>query len=448
VKHTLFILAVFLGITGNCQIISTVAGNGLTGDGGDGGAATNASAGNAGGIVFDTQGNYYYTEFNSRIRKISTVGIISTIAGNGISGSSGDGGPATAAQLNNPSYINIDTSGNLYISDVYNNKIRKINMNTGIITTVVGNGIGTYGGDGAQATAASLYSPSGTAFDDSGNLYIADFANYRVRKVNTLGIISTIAGNGIMGWGPNGIPATATELEGPNAVRVDAEGNVYFADINRIRKIDKKTGLIYAFAGVIDTVVSGSFNCSGDGGLAVSAHTTNVYDFVFDKFGNCFLSDQNCDKIRVVDKYGYISTFAGTGNETYNGDGQHADSANLYSARGIALDSCGNLYIADNGHARIRKVSFLKCDYLSVTNQVPNSKLSIYPNPAYDILNINNLQAPAIYTLQSIVGATIQQGTLKEGNNSINIQALPDGMYMLEIVDNEGKRKVNKIVKQ
>ena len=446
-KHPLLIFFIFSVISSNCQTISTVAGNGVNAYVGDGGLATNASIGGVGGIVFDHEGNYYIVENNFTIRKISTLGIISKYAGVGTMGYSGDGNSAILAQFQDIGLLFVDSADNLYVSDTHNNRIRKINSLTGIITTVIGNGNAGFSGDGGMATSAEINAPIDVAFDNIGNLFFSDYFNYRIRKVSNTGIISTIAGNGVKGWGNDGIPAIATELEGPYALKTDEEGNVYFSDINRIRKIDKNTGIVSTYVGVIDTSI-GSFNCTGDGGLAVNAHTTMISDFIFDKFGNCFISDMNCDKIKIVDKYGYINTFAGTGNETFNGDGEPANSANLYSPRGIAIDSCGNLYISDNGHFRIRQVSFTKCNYLGIINPAINRDISIYPNPTNDLFSIDNLKTHSTYRLLSIIGSVMQQGILKEGNNNISIQIIPIGIYIMEIIDEENNKIMRKIVKQ
>jgi len=443
-KNLLLILFLFFQALVNAQIISTVAGNGLGGYGGDGNPATNASIGGAGGIVFDVYGNYYFAEDNNSIRKVSSSGIISTIAGNGVTGNIGDGGSATAAEFNGPSFVAMDDSGNLFISDFYNNKIRKINFTTGIITTIAGNGIGTYGGDGGQATAASLYSPDGIAFDSYNNLYISDDANGRIRKVNTAGIITTIAGGG--GGTTDGIQATSANISTNGGIWIDKYNNLYYCDNNKIRKINLVSGIINTVTG------NGSSGFGGDGGLATNAELFFPRDIIVDAFGNMYISDVDNNRIRMVNSSGIINTIVGNGAGVFYGDGGPASAAEVYSPRGLALDSCSNLYIVDNGNYRIRKVAYSTCNALGSTEITNNNEISIYPNPVYDELNITNLKTPATYRLLSIVGAAAQQGTLKQGNNTISIQSIPNGMYMLEIIPlsfGEGQGEVvTKIVKQ
>ena len=219
-------------------------------------------------MAVDASGNLYIADTgNNRIRKVSATGIITTVAGNGSAGYSGDGGPATSAQLDGPEGVAVDGSGNLYIADTCNNRIRKVSA-TGIITTVAGNGSAGYSGDGGPATSAQLSLPAGVAVDGSGNLYIADSGNNRIRKVSATGIITTVAGNGSPGYSGDGGPATSAQLNQPAGVAVDASGNLYIADSsnNRIRKVSA--------TGIITTVAGNGFDgYSGDGGPATSAAT-------------------------------------------------------------------------------------------------------------------------------------------------------------------------------
>ena len=220
-------------------IISTVVGNGTQGYTGDGGLATAAELFGPMGIIFDSMGNMFIADDgNNCIRKVTTGGIISTIAGNGISGYSGDGGAATAAQLHFPDGLAFDATGNLYIADIQNNCIRKITTG-GIISTVAGSGTAGFSGDGGAATMAKLHYPSGVTFDNLGNMYIADNSNNHIRQVNTSGIINTVAGNGTCSYSGDGGPAVSAELCGPGSIAFDASGNLYIGDQynNRIRKV-------------------------------------------------------------------------------------------------------------------------------------------------------------------------------------------------------------------
>lgn len=283
-------LSVF-ALNTNAQIITTVVGNGL-GAGtftccysGDGGQATAAELANPEGIAFDAVGNMYISDRdNSRVRMINTLGIISTVAGIGTYGFSGDGGQATAAALYGPMGLAFDAVGNLYIADQVNFRIRIVNT-AGIINTVVGGGSSGLG-DGGQATNATLYYPEGLVFDASGNLYISDSWNNRIRKVNTLGIITTIAGSGASypggGYSGDGGQATAAELYTPTGITLDAFDNLYIADHNnnRIRRVNT-VGTINTFAGNgYAAPAAGAY--SGDGGAAIAAELFYPIGVTFD----------------------------------------------------------------------------------------------------------------------------------------------------------------------
>ncbi len=217
-------------------IISTIAGTGIGGYSGDGGAATAAMINKTAGVTMDAAGNIYFGDtYNHRVRKISTTGIITTVAGIGTVAFTGDGGPATAATLSYPNFLTFDNSGNLIITDNGNHRIRKVNMTTGIITTIAGNGSTTYTGDGMAATASSLYYPGGVAIDPAGNMYIADNVHARIRLVNTSGIISTVAGTGVAGYGGDGGPATNALLHTTVDVALDAAGSIYICDLDNHR---------------------------------------------------------------------------------------------------------------------------------------------------------------------------------------------------------------------
>lgn len=220
-------------------IVTTIGGNGTNGNTGDGGPAISGEIG-CGGINVDATGNLYIAQsYKSTIREISKAGILSTFAGNGQIGYSGDGGPATAAEFNSPEAMVVDNSGNMYIADVGNNCIRKID-NTGIVTTIAGNGLAGYSGDNGPATAAQLYYPTGIAFDSAGHIYIADSYNNCIRKIDNTGTITTIAGNGLAGYSGDGGPATAAQLNAPVNITLDSVGNMYIADYYNyaVRKVD------------------------------------------------------------------------------------------------------------------------------------------------------------------------------------------------------------------
>jgi sugar lactone lactonase YvrE len=352
----------------NAQIITTYAGTGGSGYSGDGVSATLASLSTPHAIAADAGGNLFIADaLNNRIRKISPSGIISTIAGNGSLGYSGDGGPATAATLNHPFEIALDPqSTNVYIGDIDNYVIRKVNA-SGIISTVAGTGTRGYSGDGGQATAARLNGASGVALDRLGNLYISDGGNHCIRKVSTSGIITTIAGIGTVGFGGDGGPATAARLNYPGFLFIDANKNVFVSDNgnHRVRKIDSN--------GIITTVVgNGSAGYSGDGGPATAAALNFTSGVDFDASGNMYIGDYSNECIRKINTSGIISTFAGNRSRGYSGDGGVAISAELNRPTDIALAGCDKLYICDMGNERIRVVntadlgpSFLKTDTIS-----------------------------------------------------------------------------------
>ena len=329
-------------------IIETVAG---VSDGGDGGPATGAQLDDPSGVAVDWAGNLYIAEGDThRIRKVDATGVITTVAGTGRLGSGGDGGAATAVPLNFPRGVAVDGAGNLYIADTLNHRIRKVDA-TGVITTVAGTGRLGSGGDGDPATAAQLSFPYGVAVDGAGNLYIADRGNDRIRKVDAAGVITTVAGDGTEGFGGDGGPATAAQLDGPRGVALDGAGNLYIADTNNhwIRKVDA--------AGVISTVAGdGNYGFSGDGGPAVGSRLHSPHGVVVDGAGNLYIADTVNDRIRKVDSgTGVISTVVGWASGS-RGDGGAATAAQLNNPRGVALDGAGNLYIADRGNDRIRKV--------------------------------------------------------------------------------------------
>ncbi len=333
------------------QIINTVAGIGTAGFGGDGAAATAANLNAPWLVVVDGSGNMYISDgANNRIRKVTASGTISTFAGIGTVGFSGDGGPATAAQFRAQWGIALDNSGNLYIADNGNHRIRKVNP-SGIISTIAGNGTGMFSGDGGPASAATLHNPSCLVADNSGNLYIADNYNYRIRKIDPSGIISTIAGNGTAGYTGDGGAATAAEIRDIEGITIDGSGNLYFADPYDmvVRKISTSGG-ISTFAG------TGTGGFSGDGGAGSSANLEQPICVAADGGGNLFIADLGNYRIRKVSPSGIISTVAGTGTAGFAGDGGPATLAQIGYVTGVGTDGGGNLFIVDQDHNRIRKV--------------------------------------------------------------------------------------------
>ncbi len=390
-------------------LINTVAGKGFESFSGDGGPATGAALDSPGGVAVDTMGNLYIADTdNHRIRKVTADGLISTVAGSGPTGPpgggfGGDGGPATSARLNGPTSLVVDTAGNLYVADTGNHTIRKATP-AGIINSVAGAGVRGFNGDGGPATWAALNGPSGLAIDTGGSLYIADTGNQRVRQVTSSGIINTIAGNGLAGFGGDAGPARSAQLSAPRGLAVDAAGNVYVShssglDRPRIRKLSPTSVPIQPGSYLISTVAGGG----GGGGLAAPFYqpsgvaidrVSNLYvassasivkvtpggviselavtfttpdslwsgppGVTVDGAGNLYFSDPNMHKIQRITPVGAISTVAGTGEpgfEPGHGDGGPATSATLFEPSGIAVDALGSLYIADQSSSRIRRVT-------------------------------------------------------------------------------------------
>jgi sugar lactone lactonase YvrE len=379
-------------------IVTRVAGNSRTGYSGDGGPALSAMFNTASGLAVDAAGNVYVADLlNRRLRKVSPAGIVTTVAGTGVFGYSGDGGPASGANLNGPSNVAVDNSGNLYIVD--GARIRKIST-AGIITTVAGNGLYGFSGDGGPATMAEL-SPYGVAADGKGNIYISDDGNLRVRMVSPAGIITTVAGTGSYGSTGDGGPATAEQLTGASGIAIDNSGNLYFSDSSPssggddcscVRKVTPagiittvSAGDLYepralalnaggdlyiadtgnygiskvASTGTITTTAGyvGSPSYSGDGGPATGAQLNSPLGLAADAEGNVYIGDTFNNRVRAVSSAGIITTIAGNGVAAYAGDGSPAANSELYFPVGVAADSLGNLYIADHGNGRIRKIS-------------------------------------------------------------------------------------------
>ena len=340
---------------GQTYTINTFAGNGTIGYSGDNGPATSAQLNQPWGVAVDAAGNVYIADtVNNRIRKVAN-GVISTVAGNGTLGYSGDDGPATSAQLSWPAGVAVDSAGNLYVADQNNNRIRKVS--NGVITTVAGNGTPGYSGDNGPATSAKLYGPKGVAVDSAGNLYIADTSNQRIRKVLN-GVIATAAGNGPDLYGNGGYsgdngPATSARLNQPWGVAVDFAGNLFIADYgnNRIRKVSN---------GVITTAINWSY----PQGVAVDAA------------GNLFIAD-NYGRISKLSN-GVITTVAGTGMQGFSGDNGPATGAQLSGPTGVAVDAAGNVYVADFGNNRIRVLVPFQF-IAAVTNAASNLPGSISP---------------------------------------------------------------------
>jgi hypothetical protein len=357
-KKLITLLALTFYFNVNAQIIRTIAGDSIGGYVGDGGLSYNAELNNPYGVVTDQYRNLYIADMNnSRVRMVTTsTGIITTIAGSGTFGYTGDGFPATAAQLSTPYGVALDASGNVYIADYDNFVVRQVVASTGLINTIAGNNNlgGGYTGDNGPATAATLGGAMGVAVDASGNLYIADYNNNCIRIVNPAGTINTFAGNGTAGYGGDGGAANSAQLNKPTGVSVDALGNVYIADYgNNVIRMVNPSGTISTVAG--NNAAGAGY--AGNGGPATSAQLFNPWNITTGS-GNLYIADYGNNVIRKVNSLGIISTIVGNGTQGYMGDCANPTAAELNNPAGIALDSYGNLYIADNGNNGIRKVLF------------------------------------------------------------------------------------------
>ncbi len=364
---------VFCSSTGSVNAtctIRTVAGTGAAGFGGDGGLATSAQFTQSFGTGADTSGNFYIADqFNSRVRKVNSAGTISTFAGTGSFGLSGDGGPATSAQLRQAWVVKADAAGNVFILDQVGNNVRKVAPN-GIITTVAGSPTGIPGssGDGGLATAALLNQPTGLALDTLGNIYIVDSGNAAIRMVNTFGIISTIVGAiGTPGFAdattntPSRINPSSSTLAGIVVDSSTAVGGssatIYFNDTNnfRVRKAFRgQSGMFFVTSTVAGTGVPGN---SGDGAAATSATFTNLQGLTLDSRGNLVLSDSASQRIRRVDlTSGIISALAGTGAGGFSGDNGPASGASFNMPEDLSTDANGGLLIMDRANVRVRRI--------------------------------------------------------------------------------------------
>ncbi len=402
-------------VTHSTGDISTVAGNGTLNFSGNNIPATNAVMNGPEGIAFDASGNGYIADRNNCIvRKVNTSGIITVFAGTpGSCGSGGDGGPATSAKLNQPLDVAVDPSGNVYIADFDNYLIRKVDT-SGNITTFAGNG-SCYNGDGV-ATMSGICGPQGVRTDGAGNVYIADTYDELVRKVDTSGNLTTIAGNYAAGAGfsGDGGPATSAQLYYPDGVAVDSAGNVYVSDYYnyRVRKINT-LGIISTFAG------NGAGGFQGDGGLAVATSLYEPSDVAVDSAGDVLIADSVNQRIRLVDGAGNIHTVAGDGTAGYSGPEENvlATTAELYNPYGVGVDGSGNIYIGDYSNNLVRIVSAL-----AELNGSPSSLI-------FDTQLTGTTSGPVTLTLTSAGPLTISSITPSAGFSEIDDcpGSLPNG---------------------
>ncbi len=436
-----FILFFNFTLKNKAQNIYTYAGTGGNGNTGDGGPATSAQIGGVVSVAVDGLGNVYLCDaLNGRIRKIDINGIISTFAGGGVSVS--EGIAATATYIYFPLGITVDGAGNVYFIETSNNQVRKINT-SGIITTVAGAATtsGGFSGDGGPAISATLNHPYDLAIDATGNIYIADQNNNRIRMVNTSGIINTIAGYTFApGFSGDGGPATSAGLSSPKGVDVDASGNVYIADYNnyRIRKINT-SGIISSIAG------TGTNASTGDGNMGIASDILSPINVKSDNLGNIYITESTT-KIRQINSTGIITTVAGTTNG-YSGDGGPATVAQI-APYCVGFDSNNNMYIADGLNYRVRIVCNNSC--VNGLNELDkNMILNIYPNPSSGKLKLlsQNLKdiEHCIIKITDVLGREVLVSTY---NDELDMTLFEKGVYFLSLYNKHQLIEAKKVIKE
>lgn len=421
----LLLLSLFLALPLHAQIITTIAGNGIAGDGGDKGLATNAQLNQPIALTIDKTGNVYLADERANsVRKIDHKGIITTISGKTI--------------FDKPHDITVDPSGNIYVTEYNTHIIRKMSAN-GTITNVAGiqQKPASFGylDIGKPATATSLNTPNGIAIDRVGNIYFADQWNYMILKISTTGILSVVAGNGYGGKKGNNGPATAAELNAPWGVVTDKKGSIYFTDIasHTVHKIDA--------AGIITTIAgTGDRGYSGDGGSATNATLNEPHGITIDDSGNVYIADAGNHAIRCIYTDNTIATIAGTGYRGYSGDGGIAVDAGLNSPYDVAVDKRGNVYIADALNHVIRKVTtpprvkkelLVKEAFNIIADADKNELVVTIDSGAYDS-----------YSITDIKGKTLTTHPISERRTRIDISTLQSAHYFIDLKKKEKVKTV------
>jgi len=426
------LLALFLcDIFAAPGVITTVAGSGERGFSGDGGLATEAKFDFPNGVVFDRSGHLFIADVNNhRVRRVDAVtGIITTVAGSGRQGFSGDGGLASEAQLSYPNGVVFDRSGHLYISDSENHRVRRVDAATGIITTIAGNGKAGFGGDGGLATEAKLNYPAGLAFNSAGHLYIADLSGNCIRKIDGNGIITTVAGTGEAGFGGDGGLATEAMLWSPHGIAFDPSDHLYFTDDmnNRLRRVDAATGIITTVAGNGEENYLG-FN--GDDILATEARLCYPVGVVTDSLGNLFFADYGNFRVRRVDALtGIITTIAGNGEVGFSGDGGLATEAAVGFPAGVVFSPSGHLYFGDNFNHKVRKVEFETGSSI-FTHQHQLFAEMRYDSESASLLLRSTKGGQLIVT--DLLGNLLLTKAIEAGESRFDLSHLPRGRYFAQ----------------
>ncbi len=441
-KNIFLLLLLFLtglAVGSRAQIITTIAGTGVAGNTGDGGPAINAKIRGPIGICCDKKGIIYFSDDSYKIKKISSTGILSTFAGTGFPGYSGDGGSATDAQIYGCVGIVADKTGNIYFSDFNEHVIRKIDT-AGIITTIAGIGSLGFGGDGGPATDATLHAPGFLTIDRKGNIYFSDITNNRIRKINTAGIITTFAGTGATGYNGDGIPATDASIFQPSGIAVDSGNNIYIADQynGRIRKVDT--------AGMISTIAgNGTAGYSGDGGPATNALVWGLEGMIVDSGNNIYFADVGNYRVRKISANGIINAIAGNGIMGYAGDGGNPLAGSFETPTDIAIANNGNLYITDRADNRIRAISY------NVGLFQPNMGMSIhsFPNPnngAFALQITTTVTETFEVSVTDLTGREVLRTSAVSNSPTDNVLQVPDGVYYLQATNEHGILKEKIVV--
>jgi sugar lactone lactonase YvrE len=429
-KTGLFTATLILSLSARAQNITTIAGDGTMTSAGDGGPATAASFYYPMGVATDATGNVFVADMmGKKFRKINTSGIITTVAGGGTKVLI-DGVPATDEWFSRATAIAVDNAGNMYVCDYQISDVWKINT-SGIINRIAGKGTIAFSGDNGPATDAELDSPTGVAVDAAGNVYIADSWNNRIRKINTAGIITTVAGNGAGTYTGDGGPATAASLQTPMGVAVDLSGNIYIADKYNyvIRKVNT-SGIISTFAG------------GGSGGSGVPATAADIgwpENVATDASGNVYIV--NSAAAFKVNTSGTIYHIAGSGGG-FGGDGGPATACLFDGVVAVAADSKQNVYISDQQNNRIRKINYEALSANTAVKAVPS--VMLFPNPAATKLDITSSECISKVCITDMIGQSVFAERYNAREVSIDVSALPAGIYMARINDTE----VRKFVKQ
>ncbi len=404
------LLAVFgLQITfATAQTVSTLAGSGVLGS--TDGTGTLASFNNPGGITVDASGNVYVADqTNNKIRMITSAGVVTTFAGSGTAASID--GTGIAASFNFPTGIVIDATGNLFVAEFYGHKVRMITPG-GVVTTFVGSG--TAGNVDGTGTAASFNNPTDITIDASGNFYVSDYSNHTIRKITAAGVVTTLAGSGVAG-NADGTGAAASFFQ-PLGLCCDLGGNIYVADYsnNIIRKITP--------AGVV-TTIAGSGGYGGADGQGTAATFAYPYDLAVDASGNLFVT-QSAGMIRKISASNMVTTYAGSFAATGIINGPIA-SAMFYWPQGIAIDATGNLFITEQGNHDIRKITSIS----GIHSENDSLIFSFFPNPTTSALTIQTEEVIEIITIYNLMGAAVQTET----KNTFSVAELPAGVYMFQL---------------